>query len=154
MAEAQAELDQIPALLARLQSSRRVEHLSITIAESNFAITTANVYEVQGRYAEAERQYIDGIAKFETVLQGYDSWLNERKPSRELMQLGFLGRRTRLAYTVARQGRLAEAEAIARQALLDSLRQQGRYSPGTAAILGALSNFVLDEGRPDDAKRL
>jgi CHAT domain-containing protein len=154
MAEAQSELDQIPPLLARLQNSPKVDRLSVTIAQSNAANAAANVYEVQGRYGEAERQYVDGLAKFDTVLQSYDSWMNERKPSRELMQYGFLGRRTRLAYTVAKQGRLAEAEAIARQALLDSLRQQGRYSPSTAGILGALSNFVLDEGRLDDARKL
>jgi CHAT domain-containing protein len=154
MAEAQSELDQIPALLARMQSSPKMDRLSLAIAQANAANASAAVYEVQGRYADAERQYLDGLAKFEAVLKDYDSWMNQRKPSRELMQGGFLGRRTRLAYTVAKQGRLAEAESIVRQALLDSLRQQGRYSPGTAGILGALANFVLDEGRPDDAKRL
>jgi len=154
MAEAQSELDQIPTLLARMQSSPKMDRLSLAIAQANAANASAAVYEVQGRYADAERQYLDGLAKFEVVLKDYDNWMNQRKPSRELMQGGFLGRRTRLAYTVAKQGRLAEAESIVRQALLDSLRQQGRYSPGTAGILGALANFVLDEGRPDDAKRL
>jgi len=154
MAEAQAELDQLPALLQRMRNSRRADRLSITISEANVAISTANVYEVQGRYADAERLYIEGIAKFDAVVQGYDNWMNERKPSRELMQFGLIGRRVRLAYTVAKQGRLAEAESIARQALLDALRLQGRYTPGTAGTVGALSNFILDEGRPDDAKRL
>lgn len=154
MAEAQAELDQLPALLQRMRNSRRVDRLSMTISEANVAISTANVYEVQGRYADAERLYIDGIAKYDTVVQAYDSWMNDRKPSREVMQFGLIGRRVRLAYTVAKQGRLAEAESIARQALLDELRLQGRYTPGTAGTVAALSNFILDEGRPDDAKRL
>jgi CHAT domain-containing protein len=154
MADAQAELDQIPALLTRMQNSPRVERLSVTIAQANAAHAVGAVLEVQGRYAEAERHYLDGIAKFMVVLQGYDSWMSDRKPSRELMQNGLIARRNRLAYAVAKQGRLAESESIARQALLESLRLNGRYAAATAGTLGTLATVVLDEGRTEDAKRL
>ncbi|HLJ19168.1 MAG TPA: CHAT domain-containing tetratricopeptide repeat protein, partial [Stellaceae bacterium] len=154
MAEAQAELDQLPALLQRIQTSRKVDRLTVTVSEANVATSTASVYEVQGRYADAERLDLEGIAKFDAVVQAYDGWANDKKPTREVMQLGLIGRRIRLAYTVSKQGRLAEAESIARQALLDQLHLQGRYNPGTASAIGALSTFILDEGRPDDAKRL
>ena len=47
----------------------------------------------------------------------------------------------------ARQGRLAEAEADARRALLNRLKDQGKYHPYTSSFLAGLSGHPR-RGRP------
>ena len=57
----------------------------------------------------------------------------------------------------AKQGRLAEAEADARRALLARLKDQGKYNPSTATFIGSLSAFwsskAATRGRDADARR-
>jgi CHAT domain-containing protein len=59
-----------------------------------------------------------------------------------------------IARNVARQGRLSEAESIARKALLDTLDQQGRYNPATPAFIVGLAGIVVEEGRYKEAEQL
>jgi hypothetical protein len=57
-----------------------------------------------------------------------------------------------IARTVAKQGRLSEAEALARKALLDILDQQGRYSPATPQFIIGLAGIVVEQGRYGEAE--
>ena len=54
----------------------------------------------------------------------------------------------------AKQGRLAEAEADARRALLSRLKDEGKYSPATTTYIGTLAAILVDEGRYPDAELL
>ena len=52
------------------------------------------------------------------------------------------------------QGRLVEAEVIARESLLYNLRRSGRTSPQTANSIGTLASVLFFQGRYKDAERL
>lgn len=54
----------------------------------------------------------------------------------------------------ARQGRLAEAEADARRALLARLKDQGKYHPLTPNYLMGLADILIEQGRYDEAEQL
>ncbi|HKX06805.1 MAG TPA: CHAT domain-containing tetratricopeptide repeat protein [Stellaceae bacterium] len=152
--EARAEAEAAVNGVKTMQQMRRIEPISITNVQRSAVLAVGVVAEVEGRTADAETQYRQALAAAQTVLDGYDGWMNQHKGSKETFQYIVTGMQSRLALVVERQGRLAEAEAIARQTLLDNLHQQGRYAPRTASTVGVLANIVLDEGRADDALRL
>src|SRR6516164_6467910 len=56
--------------------------------------------------------------------------------------------------TKARQGRLSEAEADIRQALLNRLKSVGKYHPDVAQISIVLSGLVYELRRFDEAEKL
>ncbi len=148
--EAEASLNMAKAF----KDARRVEQITVTNAQRGAVFAAGAVAEVEGRTADAESRYRQAAAMAQSVLDGYDGWMNQHKGSKETFQGVVTNMQLRLALMVARQGRLAEAEAIVRQTLLDTLHQQGRYAPRTAGTVGTLATIVLDEGRPDDALRL
>ena len=152
--EARAEAEAAVNAAKAFKDARRVDAITLTNAQRSAIYSSGVVAESEGRFADAESQYRQAAAAAQTVLDGYDGWMNQHKGSKETFQSVLTGMQSRLALVVARQGRLAEAEAISRQVLLDTLHQQGRYAPRTAGVVGTLANIVLDEGRPDDALRL
>ena len=54
----------------------------------------------------------------------------------------------------ARQGRLAEAEADARRALLSRLKDQGKYNAATPFYITGLANCLVEQGRYAEAEKL
>jgi CHAT domain-containing protein len=54
----------------------------------------------------------------------------------------------------ARQGRLAEAEADTRRALLGRLKDQGKYHATTPRFIGGLARILMNQGRFADAEAL
>jgi tetratricopeptide (TPR) repeat protein len=54
----------------------------------------------------------------------------------------------------ARQGRLSEAEADARRALLDILKAVGKYHPATASFVVGLAAVLVEQGRYPEAEQL
>ena len=154
LAEARTEAEAALNAAKAFRDARRADQITVTNAQRSAIFAAGAVAEAEGRYADAESQYRQAAAAAQTVLNGFDGWMNQHKGSKETFESVLTGAQLRLALVVARQGRLAEAEALSRQALLDTLHQQGRYAPRTASSVGALANIVLDEGRPDDALRL
>jgi tetratricopeptide (TPR) repeat protein len=154
LAEARTEADAAVNTAKAFNNARRVEAITIANVQRSVVFAVGTVAEVEGRLADAETQYRQAATIAQTVLDGYDGWMNQHKGSRETFQGIVTNMQLRLALVIAHQGRLAEAEAISRQALLDTLHQQGRYAPRTASAIGVLATIVLDEGRPDDALRL
>ncbi len=152
--DAETEIQRIRDALNVMQAARRIDPISLRNQQGNAADAIGTVYEVQGRLADAERELSQGVAFADQMVRDYDEWVATVKPPREIF-VGFtVQRRLRLAVAVHRQGRLAEAELIARTALLISLHQQGRYAPVTAQAIAALAVIILDEDRPQDARRL
>ena len=58
------------------------------------------------------------------------------------------------ARTKARQGRLAEAEADARRALLAQLKNQGKYNAATMRFIAGLADILVEQGRYAEAEQL
>lgn len=152
--EARAEAEAAVNMAKAFKEARRIEALTITNGTRGAIFAVGVIAEAEGRFADAESQYRQSATMGQAVVDGFDGWMNQHKGSKESYQASVVGNQVRLALVVARQGRLAEAESVMRQALLGALRQQGRYAPGTAGVVGNLANIVLDEGRPDDALRL
>ena len=59
-----------------------------------------------------------------------------------------------VARNETRQGRLSEAEADARRALLSVLAQQGKYAPATPSFIVGLAGILVEQGRYQEAEKL
>jgi CHAT domain-containing protein len=114
------------------------------------------LYLSEGKYAAAE-------ASFRKAMQAMDAGrsanLSRFQSGERAMPLGqYLATRNgdeaRLAWTMALQGRLAEAEAAARNALMQNLSFFGRDAVPTAGSLFALSQILSEQGRFREAARL
>jgi len=110
------------------------------------------VFEARGQYAEAEAAYrraeefrraavkdlprYDGPTFPEQLLQAADSDL------------------LAVARNEAKQGKLSEAEADARRALLEALKALGKYSPATPEFIVGLAGILVEQGRYAEAEKL
>ena len=120
--------------------------------EADAAGVSAQALEAHGQYAQAESQYRRSEAFRRASVNELPKY-DYPVPREQILQ----GAETSLlsiARNVARQGRLSEAEAIARKALLDTLDQQGRYNPATPAFIVGLAGVVVQEGRYQEAEQL
>ena len=59
-----------------------------------------------------------------------------------------------VARNETKQGRLSEAEADARRALLSVLGQQGKYAPATPSFIVGLAGILVEQGRYPEAEKL
>ena len=59
-----------------------------------------------------------------------------------------------VARNETKQGRLSEAEADARRALLSVLAQQGKYAPATPSFIVGLAGILVEQGRYQEAEKL
>ncbi len=120
--------------------------------EADANIARALIFEARGQYSEAEAAYrraeafrrasLKDIAKFafppppEQILQNADNSLLS------------------IARNEAKQGRLSEAEADARRALLEILKAQGKYAPQTPKFIIGLAGILVEQGRYQEAEKL
>lgn len=110
--------------------------------EALAAEAQAAVYEARGLFREAEqsrRKVIAAAAPRDTTSQLWS-----------VVQ----GWRSDLAWVLARQGRLLEAENEVREALIAQLRHRGRNTSRTAVILKTLTDVVAEQGRHSEAEAL
>ncbi|MGA2492626.1 MAG: tetratricopeptide repeat protein [Roseiarcus sp.] len=120
--------------------------------EADAAGIAALALEAHGQYAQAEAGYQRAEAfrrASVNELPNYDYPV----PREQILQAAETTLLS-IARTVGKQGRLSEAEAIARKALLDILDQQGRYNPATPAFIIGLARIVVEEGRYKEAEQL
>jgi CHAT domain-containing protein len=120
--------------------------------EADAAGVSALSLEAHGQYAQAEAGYRRAEAFRRASLNDlpkYEYPVPREQPL-QAAETSLLS----IARTVAKQGRLSEAEAIARKALLDILDQQGRYSPATPPFIVGLAGIVVEEGRYKEAEQL
>ncbi|HET7876760.1 MAG TPA: tetratricopeptide repeat protein, partial [Methylomirabilota bacterium] len=101
----------------------------------------AVMMEGRGRLPEAEKFWRESIAAISRTSATVKSDLVEFNTSR-------------LAWALALQGRLLEAEAEARKALIGSLSKYGRYSTPTANAVRWLAQILISQGRYEEAERL
>lgn len=120
--------------------------------ESDVEHARGIVYEARGEYAQAEKSYrlaeVRRRASIDQVLKGANP-----PPRSQLLQAADLlvvGQ----ARMEAKQGRLAQAEADVRRALLARLKDQGKYNPATPKFVMALVGVLAAEGRYAEAEQL
>jgi CHAT domain-containing protein/tetratricopeptide (TPR) repeat protein len=114
--------------------------------------TRAYVLEARGRYLEAEDAYRKAEALWAQALVVAHSWPNP--PTHGTFELGLDSIVARGSRVKALQGRLAEAEADARRALISRLKQTGRYNPDTPSFIIGLAIVVLQQARSAEAENL
>jgi len=120
--------------------------------ESDGAGVSALALEAHGQYAQAEAGYRRAEAFRRASVNALPKY-DYPVPREQILQAAEASLLS-VARTVAKQGRLSEAESLARKALLDILDQQGRYSPATPAFIVGLAGIVVEEGRYKEAENL
>lgn len=120
--------------------------------ESDAAGIAALAQEAHGQYAQAEAGYRRAEAFRRASLNDLPKY-DYPVPREQILQAAESSLLS-IARTVGKQGRLSEAESLARKALLDILDQRGRYSPATPAFIIGLAGIVVEEGRYKEAEQL
>jgi hypothetical protein len=109
----------------------------------------AELLSWQGNFGEAERRYRRAVEE-----GALDFQANEHRLSRNMVTHSqssaisvWAAAEASLAKNLRSQGRPAEAESYARNALLKYLRTAGRYSRLSAGAIAELGSTVLDSSR-------
>lgn len=110
------------------------------------------IFEARGQFREAETAYRIAEQRRRASVNGIMSSPNPPPESQiwraaDLLVLA-------QARMKARQGRLGEAEAEARRALLARLKEDGKYNPLTPGYITGLANILVEQGRYAEAERL
>jgi CHAT domain-containing protein/tetratricopeptide (TPR) repeat protein len=105
-----------------------------------------------GRYAEAEASYAKSEAARRDSMEKSVNWPDT--PPRASFLRAIDGTVVRLGRVKALQGRVAEAEADVRRALLSQLGRGGRYHPVTLTFVSRLAEVLIQQGRYPEAERL
>lgn len=120
--------------------------------EGEIEMTRGMIFEARGQFAEAEAAYrtaeLHKSAGDKAVLE------SENPPAETLLLQVVDSMVLNQARMKARQGRLAEAEADARRALLSRLKDTGKYNPVTPRFVMGLAGILVDQGRYDEAEHL
>jgi CHAT domain-containing protein len=120
--------------------------------ESNVEAQRALIFEARGQFRDAEASYRLAELRHRASIK---TSLSQPDPPPETEVLHWADAlAVYQARMKARQGRLAEAEADARRALLARLKDQGKYSPRTPFYIAALAEILVGEGRYEDAENL
>jgi CHAT domain-containing protein len=120
--------------------------------ESEIELGRGMLFEARGQFREAEAAYRLAEQRKRAAIPGI---LNAKNPPPESQLLA--GADTVIlsqARMKAKQGRLAEAEADARRALLSRLKDQGKFNPSTPKFIMGLAGIMVEQGRYADAEKL
>ena len=114
-------------------------------------------HHIMGKHSDAEAKFRKAVTDIEDQIAG---GYGENEPSYAGGTVGDKRRMLKayalrlLASSLAGQGRLAEAEVAARDAVIGQLRHFGRYSGQTVEGLGALTEVLGEQGRYEEAATL
>lgn len=120
--------------------------------EAEVELHRAMILEATGKMEEAEKSYRLAERRKRASLEAVLSLRNPPPVSQLLHGADNLA--AGLARVLAAQGRLAEAEAEARRALLGRLKDQGKYHPSTPPFIISLAKILVEQGRYAEAERL
>ncbi len=120
--------------------------------EGDGARVQGMVFEARGQYPEAEAAYRRAEAFKRAALKDIPKM--DFPPAPEQMIAAADQALLQIARNEARQGRLAEAEADARRALLEMLKADGKYAPATPDFINGLAGILVEQGRYQDAEKL
>jgi len=120
--------------------------------ESDADSVRGAVLEARGQYVEAEQAYRRAEAFRRASLQDRPRF-DFPPPAEQLLQSADESLLA-IARNEARQGRLSQAEADARGALLEILKAQGKYAPETPRFIVGLAGILVEQGRYREAEKL
>ena len=120
--------------------------------EADVEFNRAVIFEARGQFREAENSYRLAEQRRRASIKGILSSPNPPPESQMLQAADFLV--LGLSRMKAKQGRLAEAEADARRALLARLKDQGKYNTATTNYIMGLANTLVEQGRYSEAEKL
>jgi CHAT domain-containing protein len=112
----------------------------------------ALIFEARGQFKEAEAAY-DRAEAFRRASVADLPKYQYPVPPDQILNLAARNRAA-LARVKANQGRLSEAEADARRALLEVLKLRGKYHPATTAFIVGLAGVLVEQGRYAEAEQL
>jgi CHAT domain-containing protein len=110
------------------------------------------LFEARGQYREAENAYRLAELRRRASIEGILT--RKYAPPRGQMLNNADSLVLAQGRMKARQGRLAEAEADARRALLARLKEQGKYHPAIPKFLVGLADILVEQGRYQEAEQL
>ncbi len=120
--------------------------------EADYEDVRAMIFEARGQFTEAEAAYRLVEARRRASVAGV---LNQKNaPSETQILTGADWAVASVARMKMRQGRLAEAEAEARRALLGRLKDGGKYQTIMPRFISMLAQVLVEEGRHSDAELL
>ncbi|MBI3516062.1 MAG: CHAT domain-containing protein, partial [Proteobacteria bacterium] len=118
------------------------------------ASAEADLLEARGLYRQAEAAFRTAIEQSDAYLHNLPSLPPNERPPVEFFQNSRNELIARLAGTLLQQGKLVDAEVEARHALVNTLKDVGRYHPWTAGRLAQVGWAVLAQGRATEAEQL
>jgi CHAT domain-containing protein len=110
------------------------------------------VFEARGQYQEAEAAYRRAEAFRRAGIKDLPRY--DYPPPAEQMMLAADSHLLAAARNESREGKLSEAEADARRALLGVLKAQGKYTPTTPQFIVGLAAILVEQGRYQEAEKL
>ena len=115
-----------------------------------------DLFQMSGKPAEAEGAYRKALREAQAAMVDLPGLISRGMdaPTPEIMMAGMEGIERRLANTLLAQGKLVEAEAMARTALEHTLKRVGRASPDAAFGLRGLAAIIAEQGRYAEAAKL
>jgi CHAT domain-containing protein len=120
--------------------------------EGDVEQTRGLLLEARGQYAEALKAYREAELRKRAAIKSIISAPNP--PPRSQIEHGADMLVLVQSRVEAKLGRVAQAEADARRALLSRLKAQGKYSPTTPVFIMGLASVLVEQGRYSDAEKL
>lgn len=120
--------------------------------EADLEQTRAILFEARGQYAEAEKSYRIAELRKRASIKAIMAAPNPPPETQILQACDFLI--VSQARMQAGQGRIVEAEANTRRALLARLQDTGKYTPAMPRFIIGLAGAVLEQGRYKEAEQL
>lgn len=118
----------------------------------------AQLLEAKGQFADAEPHI---RAMINMSYKAYEAWKNKDSTGYQSLRKwqdrsprGYLKDREKLAKNLAKQGRLIEAELVARETLKEVIGYSGKDSGLSGDMLGSLGGILLRQSRFEDAEKL
>jgi CHAT domain-containing protein/tetratricopeptide (TPR) repeat protein len=149
--QAEIHVGKNQALLAESRSWQNVDMFRSSW-EANVENGRARVLQARGRYNEAELAYRKTQALLRDAIAKSAGWTN--RPPADSMESALDFALNHEGQVKARQGRLNEAEADIRRALLSRLKTVGKYHPDTAQIANSLAGLLAEQSRFAEAEQL
>lgn len=149
--QADAEFNRLSALYAESKSWPNTDMFRSSW-EGSVENARGRLLQAHGKYREAELAFRKAQGLMRDSLVKSASWPNRPAPDTIESGIDFLVNYEGQAK--ARQGRLNEAEADIRRALLSRLRAVGKYHPDTAQFTNSLASLMSEQSRFADAERL
>jgi len=120
--------------------------------ESDIEFNRAMIFEARGQFRDAETAYrqaeLRRVASIKPILE------QQNAPPESQMRQSIDYLILSQARMKAKQGRLSEAEADARRALVSRLQDQGKYNSFTPRFVMGLASVLVEQGRHDEAEKL